>query len=171
MDKKIIVHENVYEDYKTTKPKKQKWITAFDNNTPNLFQSFQVGDEYAKKIKLADKRLKLAGLSTKLLDEKYGDVTDCILMIADLDGVTMWANTLAWNILGDGQNPVLQTTRLQFAKLNKGSQQFQAMFEDMHQHLPKYTEIEETLKTPGGNFAMRLRYVRFVGSLIFLRNE
>jgi hypothetical protein len=97
--KDFVVHKNEFDKLKDTKPRKQKWLQFTPLEGP-MYKNFGCKDEVQKTTKMVDKRLKLSGLSTAILDEKYFGVDVMYMHLGDLEGMSLWSNDTLKQTLG-----------------------------------------------------------------------
>lgn len=156
-------HINEYNKVKTpVSTKKQKWMDDLGNGAVAMFQTFTQSKSgiSAGTNSALEKRLKLAGLSSMLLNEKYGNVTDAYLNLADLDGETLWTNQVLCDAINDGKSLVGSNARNLWQKSSYDSDEYRRMIAELVEELPKEFETEMNIATPFGMFMLRMRHER-----------
>lgn len=171
--KNFILHNNEYDGFKSPpKPKTQKWINS---NSPNqssvLFQKFHQKNEHKVLTGVAEKRLRLAGLSSRDLDEKYKGVNDSFLNLIDFESVTLWSNQILCDCLNDGKSLVGENVAKKFMSSEKATRATQQdrsflmkigqVFGDIFDIAPKSRNTEIN----GAGMCIKVRYVCSINSL------
>jgi hypothetical protein len=150
----VTIHDNEYERIKFNKPKRPKWVSE---GTSNFFMSFQQRSEKERRSAEADKILSVSGLSTKMLDEKYGHIDDVYLAFSDISGLCLWTNQATKDCCA-GYETVMEPLRGKYLSEIQKSDKFKGVKERLEHELPSSLELQD-IPLPGGFVLLSLKYV------------
>ena len=151
-------HQFVFHDALHTKPHKTKNREEPPGSGMMILSSINK-DALLKKLKECDRRLKLVGLSTSSLNEKYSGVTDSLMLMFDMDGKTLWVQNQTIEHIFNGQNPVGENWKEKGLEINKDNKYFASKMQELDDDLPKVMEMECPLNTKAGEHLWKLRFV------------
>lgn len=157
-NQKITVHVNEYDRMRDNRNKKP----LSPDSINSTISTFDAKHDLTKRISLAEKRLKLAGLSYEILNAKYGDIKDSFIHLADMEGETLWCNKVGIDEIFGGRNPVGENARTRVLNSNQQNPEFVKQMKDMYTNLPKQQDFEFALSVEDKSDA--LWKIRYVGS-------